>query len=45
MKHGVIAVLLMAFALALSACGKMGDVEAPPGADPARSEDVFKKPR
>ncbi len=39
------AALLLPLALALGACGKMGDNEAPPGADPARSKDVFKKPR
>lgn len=39
------AALLLPLALALGACGKMGDLEAPPGADPARSKDVFKKPR
>ena len=45
MSRGLIAALAIALALALSACGKKGDLDAPPGADPTVSKDVFKKPR
>ena len=45
MSRSVIVMLAVAVALALAACGKKGDLDAPPGADPARSKDVFEKPR
>ena len=45
MNRTVIVALAVAVVLALSACGKKGDLDAPPGADPARSKDVFAKPR
>jgi predicted small lipoprotein YifL len=44
-SRGAIVALAVALALALAACGKKGDLDAPPGADPARSKDVFSKPR
>ncbi len=31
--------------LALAACGKKGDLDAPEGPDPARSKDALKKGR
>jgi predicted small lipoprotein YifL len=41
----LVVVLTVALGLALAACGKKGGLDAPPGADPARSRDVFDKPR
>ena len=45
MNRHLIVALAVALSLALTACGKKGDLDAPPGADPAVSKDVFKKPR
>jgi predicted small lipoprotein YifL len=45
MSRHLIVALAVVLALALGACGKKGDLDAPPGADPALSKDVFKKPR
>jgi len=43
--RSIIAVLALTIALTLAGCGKKGGLDAPPGADPARSRDVFAKPR
>ena len=45
MSRSLVVALAVALSLALAACGKKGDLDAPPGADPALSKDVFKKPR
>ena len=45
MSRNLVVALAVAAALALAACGKKGDLDAPPGADPAASKDVFKKSR
>jgi predicted small lipoprotein YifL len=35
--------LPLLLALAVAACGKKGDLEAPVGSDPAKSKDALKK--
>ena len=45
MSRNLIVALAVALSLTLAACGKKGDLDAPPGADPARSKDIFSKPR